>query len=88
MRMTCECTLNRLLTEEEKGRVQQLFRNNGSPRPAGPLLAEIDQLSRREGCPHLHRLDEETSYCSSKEFIGDWMAELGELAGVKDGRPL
>lgn len=88
MRTTCDCTLRRLLTDEENGRVQQLFRNNGGVRPAGSLLAEIEQFSTREGCQHLHRLDEDTGYCSCKTFIEDWMVELGELAGVKDGRPL
>ncbi len=88
MRTTCDCTLSRLLTEEENGRVQQLFRANGGSRATGSLLAEIDQFSQRKDCPHLHRVDEETGYCSCKDFIGDWMAELGELAGVKDGRPL
>lgn len=88
MKTTCACTLSRVLTAEESERIHHLARTNGPNRVGGPLVAGIARFSNRRDCPYLHRFDEETGYCSCQEFIAEWTAELGETAGLRDGRIL
>ena len=88
MQTTCDCTLRRLLSEEEGQRVEQLIRDNSSNHTEGFLLAEIAEFSGRHDCPHLHRFGENKGFCTCQGFLQDWAIELGETAGLHGGRTL
>ena len=88
MHAICDCTLRRLLNEGEMAQVNETLGEAGVKPAEGPLLAEIEEFSQRKGCAHLHRINETTGYCSCQNFVGEWSAELGETAGLHQGRRL
>lgn len=88
MNTRCECTLGRLVCGQEIGKINEQLKAAGAPLVEGEMLAQIAEFSPNRNCPCLHRVDEKTGYCSCEEFIADWVAELGESAGLKDGKPL
>ena len=72
------CALGPILSSEDSQKIRQEFlARRKAPPPAG-LLAEVDILTDRRGCPHRYRLAKGRDYCACYGYLKHFVKKPAE----------